>query len=593
MNSSDEGRFVTLDAAGTIYHLKKTLMADFGFFEKTFMYRAGQEGAKEAFSGTGKELLQKEPRAVLEAFLQKFVDRGYGTLIIESFDAGRRLISLTSSNMAEAWSFVKNADLQRDPICSYTSGLLSYVCQVAFHNRLGGDIVFRAHETDCIAEGKKECKFVIGPAEEIIRLFPDIDAPKETMSERELKLNEEILLKNLELQNLNLELERQVRKKTEDLWRSQESYESLMKLSPDPIATITLSGKISSLNSAGIEMLGLGQESTQEPDMSSVLAGGMREWEKIVWTIEKEGKVDGLESDLVRLDNRRLKGRIYARFADLPGGKYVEALFKDVTDEKAMEEEVKEARSESEFLNDLLSHDIINYTISALHFLQSALKTPDLTHDAKGKLEVATRDIQNAFDLASSVRDLAMAKAEGEEPPELVKDIQVLVAEAIEDSKAMYFDRKLRLNFQKSAEPKYVAAGAIASRLFTNILTNAIKYDQHEEVVIDVTIDNVSESGKTYWRVKISDNGVGIPDEDKQRVFERFERSSTLVRGTGLGLFVAWMIAKAYNGRIWAENRVAGDHTKGTTMIVLLPKAEEKRVAQLRTKPSRISPRAS
>ena len=76
MNSSDEGRFVTLDAAGTIYHLKKTLMADFGFFEKTFMYRAGQEGAKEAFSGTGKELLQKEPRAVLEAFLQTIASGG-------------------------------------------------------------------------------------------------------------------------------------------------------------------------------------------------------------------------------------------------------------------------------------------------------------------------------------------------------------------------------------------------------------------------------------------------------------------------------------------------------------------------------------
>lgn len=563
-------------------------MAEIGFFEKSFMYKAGQEGARESLSGTPKELLQNEPRSVLDALLHTLEERGYGTLTIQSLDPDRKVISLTSTNMAEAWSFVKNADMQREPICSYASGVLSYMCQVAFQGRLSEEIVFRAHETDCVAEGKKECKFVVCPKEEMVRLYPELDAPKETMSEHELRLNEEILLKNLELQNLNLDLERQVRKKTEDLWRSQESYESLMKLSPDPIATITLSGKISSLNSAGVEMLGLGEDSVHEPDMASVLAGGVREWEKIVWTIEKEGKVDGLESDLIRLDKKRLKGRIYARFADLPGGKYVEALFKDVTEEKAMEEEVKEARSESEFLNDLLSHDIINYTISALHFLQGALKSPDLTPEAKSKLEVATRDIQNAFDLASSVRDLARAKAEGEEPPESVKDLQMLVAEAIEDSKAMYFDRKMKLNIQKSAEPKYVAAGPIASRLFTNILTNAIKYDQHEEIVIDVAIDNVSELGRPYWRVKISDNGVGIPDEDKQRVFERFERGSTLVRGTGLGLFVAWMIAKAYKGRIWAENRVEGDHTKGTTMVVLLPKAEEKRIAQLRTKPSRV-----
>ncbi len=581
-------RLIQLDLAGTTYHLKKMLMDDIGFFERDFLYRAAVEGAKHSFGELGIRGIPRNPRETLEKMLDMMRKRGYGSIRIAEFDSAKYVAVLTARDSAEAWAFQVNRDLQRTPVCSYTSGALSVICQYSFVGDTKDSIFFRAHEVDCTGVGNEECRWVVGPEDEIARRYADAARHKESVSEHELKLNEEILGKNLELQGLNLELERQIRKRTEDLWRTEENYESLMRISPDPIMLTTVSGRVNTMNPAGYKMLGyeIGEEL---PDLNivSLLTGREHAWEKVLFLIEKEGNVSGVELELTRRDGKKISGQLSARYADLAAGRSVEAVFKDVTEKKEMEEQIREAQSETEFLNDLLSHDIINSTVSALHFLQTALKSPNITPEVRSKIEVATRDIQSMFDLAGSVRDLSRVKAEGQEPPDLLKDLQMLISEAIEESKTMYFDRTMRFDFQRTTEPKYVAAGEIASRIFTNLLTNAIKYDEHKEVVVGVTIEPVTDSGTAYWQVRIADNGIGIPDEDKDRVFERFERGKTSIKGTGLGLFVARMIADAYKGKIWAENRIPGDHTKGTTMVVRLPKADEKRIAQLRTRVTR------
>ncbi len=578
-------RLILIDSAGTLYSLKKTLMQDVGFFERDFLYRAGVAGARVSLSLINPEALPRDPRTALEAMLDVFAKRGYGTFTIQEIDPNKRVVRLTSPDSAEGWSFQRNNDLQRDPVCAYARGMLAYVCGAALSGDVHGDPSFMAHETGCIGAGAKECVFVVGPMEELAKTIPGLDVPKGPFSEHELRLNEEILIKNLELQGLNLELERQVRKRTEDFWRSEENYESVVRQSPDPIALITMAGKLTHLNSAGLKMLGYDSEDDiLDVDISSVLLDHEHAWEKIVWTIEKEGRAVGLEMVLVDKNGKKLNSQVYARFAELAQGRCVEAIFKDVTEQKLMEEQVKEARSESDFLNDLLSHDIINYTVSALHFLEPVRKTAELPEDTRKKLDVITRDIQGAVDLAISVRDLSRMKMADQESMDDVKDLQLLVAEAIEDSRMMYFDRDTKFNFQRSPEPRYARAGALASRLFANLLTNSIKYDQHETVTIDVTISDTEQDGVQYWRTEISDRGIGIPDSEKKPVFERFKRGNTKVAGTGLGLFVATSIAKAHKGSVWAEDRVPGDSAKGTKMVVLLPKADARQIAQLRTR---------
>jgi len=148
----------------------------------------------------------------------------------------------------------------------------------------------------------------------------------------------------------------------------------------------------------------------------------------------------------------------------------------------------------------------------------------------------------------------------------------------------MFSDRKVNVDFGGVQTPHYTKCSTLATRLFTNLLTNAIKYDPHEEARIDVSVSQTAEGGVQYWRIEVVDNGKGIPDDEKERVFQRFHRIDLSVSGTGLGLFVVRFIAKASGGKVWAEDRVQGDHTKGTKMVVLLPKADERLIAKAVTR---------
>ena len=574
-----------MDAAGGLYALKKTLREDIGFFEKDFMFKAGLEGTREFLSGLTDVSYPDDPIEAVKKMLELYSLRGYGEFKVDCFDLNTKVLEIESTNAVEAWSFLENNALQREPICSYSSGMLSCICRMAFKEPSILDSDMFAFEMECMAEGKKECRFVIGPVSELTKRFPKFDRPNSSIAEHELKLNEEILVKNLELQGLNLSLERQIRKRTEDLWRSEDNYKSLMAISPDPIVIMTSGCRINSLNPAGLRLFGYETiEDALNIKASAILAGKDEAWDKITWLLEKEGTIHGLEMEFTKKDGSDFTGQMTARFADLLPGKCIEAVIKDISERKLMEQQVKEARSESEFLNDLLSHDIMNYTFSAIHFLNKLGKSPKIVDDDRKDLILITKEIQGAFELSSSVRDLSRIKMIDDEDA-TIKDVLLVIAEAIEDAKRMFSDKRVVVNLDRSTEPRYVQCSDLATSMFTNLLTNAIKYDRHDEIVIDIAIENVIENGQTYWRIGISDNGKGIPDDEKERVFERFHRADTSVSGTGLGLYVVRFIANASGGRVWAENKVQGDHTKGTTMMVLLRKPDEKQIARMIKKP--------
>jgi signal transduction histidine kinase len=101
---------------------------------------------------------------------------------------------------------------------------------------------------------------------------------------------------------------------------------------------------------------------------------------------------------------------------------------------------------------------------------------------------------------------------------------------------------------------------------------NAIK---HSNSPVDIRISSacVYEDGKKYCLVEVEDNGPGIPDSLKQQIFDRSgnERGIALPHSKCLGLYLVKTLVSDYHGRIWVEDRVPGDHTKGSRFVVLLP----------------------
>ena len=102
-------------------------------------------------------------------------------------------------------------------------------------------------------------------------------------------------------------------------------------------------------------------------------------------------------------------------------------------------------------------------------------------------------------------------------------------------------------------------------QVITNLLTNAIKYGKGKEIIINVT------STKDKTTLKVTDRGLGISSEFKDKIFDRFERagmSANEVSGLGLGLYITKQIVKAHHGHIWVTSEIG----KGSTFIVELPR---------------------
>jgi len=570
-----------VNVAGALYHHKKTLLAEVGLFERHFMFVTGMEDAKELLDGLNLDSIPKPPADAINHLLRLYSARGFGTFRLDMLDERSRTAEFSSENSAEALAFREKNDLQREPVCSYISGVLTWICRLVLDKKSAEESDILPLEIECIGVNQKSCKFVVAPVEILRNRFPNLSSPLQSGPEHTLKFNEEILEKNLELQGLNLSLERQVRKRTEDLWKAEGNYRSLLAMLPDPVGVLTVEGNVVAFNPAGLKLLGL--ETAEEATAlraSSLFAEGARTWEKIVWLLEKEGSVHGHETEILRKDGEKVYVEITARFTELQQGRFVEAILKDVTQQRLMEQNMKEAQTDSEHLNDLMSHDIMNYTYAAMHYLEKFRHSPNLSEEEKRDFGMIAKEIQGAFELSASVRDLSRLRTLDEEAMTVV-DLKIVLTEALENARRMFLDKRVKVNMEKPLEPCYVNCNALATNLFTNILTNAIKFDSHPDVVIDIRMDSVTENKTSFWRTRISDRGRGIPDDQKKKVFERFHRVDKAVSGSGLGLYVVRYIANACGGTVLADNRVVGDHTKGTTMSVLLQKAEERQVAKL------------
>jgi signal transduction histidine kinase len=104
------------------------------------------------------------------------------------------------------------------------------------------------------------------------------------------------------------------------------------------------------------------------------------------------------------------------------------------------------------------------------------------------------------------------------------------------------------------------------NRLFTNLISNAIKYNK-DNGSIDLEI---KRSG-SYLRIRVSDTGIGLKAEEKAKLFQEFFRvkndKTRGISGTGLGLSIVKRIVDSYAGKIEVES----EFNVGTTFLIFLP----------------------
>ena len=80
--------------------------------------------------------------------------------------------------------------------------------------------------------------------------------------------------------------------------------------------------------------------------------------------------------------------------------------------------------------------------------------------------------------------------------------------------------------------------------------------------------------GKEVARISVEDTGPGVPDDRKDKIFDRATMGLTKGVSRSLGLYLVKRLVEEHKGRVWVEDRVPGNHTKGARFVVLLPRAQ-------------------
>ncbi len=253
----------------------------------------------------------------------------------------------------------------------------------------------------------------------------------------------------------------------------------------------------------------------------------------------------------------------------------------NITERKLAEDKLKEsekmyreAYNRAEFYKDIFTHDINNILQSMLSGLQISviiLEDPNKFEEVKTNVKIIKDQVLRGADLVSNIRKLS--QLESIQPSFKQIDITIFLEKIIELLKRSYRDRDISIQIDSIKGKKFVCANNLLTDVFENILINAIRHNKSPNVEIIVKISKEQRTSKKYHKIEFIDNGNGVEDDRKKKIFLRAYSEKRSVHGMGLGLSLVKKIIDSYNGRIWVEDRVKGDQSKGSNFIVLIPEA--------------------
>ena len=263
-------------------------------------------------------------------------------------------------------------------------------------------------------------------------------------------------------------------------------------------------------------------------------------------------------------------GRTYdviaSPFVDSDGEICQLAILRNVTERKQVELElIKLDKLKSELLSNV-SHEVRSPLTSIKGIVGSLLqKDIELDDETQEMLLVGvSEETDRLASLVTKVLDMSKLEAGVWKPEKELCHISDIVNEAVEREKWVFKNHIFQADLGPDLPEMYADYGQIR-QLLTNLLENAAAYSEEGT---QITVKARTSDGMI--EVSVSDQGLGIPEEDLSNVFSKFyrgEQGRQKPGGTGLGLAISQAIVHNHDGWIWAESEI--EH--GSTLYFTLP----------------------
>jgi signal transduction histidine kinase len=217
----------------------------------------------------------------------------------------------------------------------------------------------------------------------------------------------------------------------------------------------------------------------------------------------------------------------------------------------------------------MVAHELKTPVVAVMGFIDLLLDNKiQLTHEQHDDyMKRSSTRLKGLIDLVNDLLDISRMelKTKHREIEELdiieILKSTIMFLEISAKERSITFETKFEDNL-----PLLNADQNEITRLFTNILSNAIKYNKENgKIIVNAA------SSKNYLVVKIEDTGIGMKPENKNKLFSEFFRIKNKytrnVSGTGLGLTIVKRIVDSYHGKIEVES----EFENGTTFTIYLP----------------------
>jgi len=361
-------------------------------------------------------------------------------------------------------------------------------------------------------------------------------------------------------------LETRIVERTNELRDSVAYNRSLIEASVDPLVTIGPDGRILDVNEATIRATGALREHLVGSDFSDYFTdperarGGYSQ-------VFREGVVRNYELQLRHRDGGTTPVEYNATLFRDAGGNVlgVFAAARDISARKEFEAELREANRELEAFSYSISHEL-RAPLRAIDG-QSALLARELGDRLDGDVSRRLARLRwNAQRMGQLIDDLLAFSRAGRtnptfRPVEMTASASAAFARAVSDRESLS-----RISFSVDALPEAAGDPELLSRVWENLLRNAVKFSATRERP-EIRVEGGVEGDETVYRVR--DNGVGFDMKYVDKLFGVFNRLHGIheFEGTGVGLALVRRIVLRHGGRVWAE----GEIDQGATFSFSLP----------------------
>lgn len=262
---------------------------------------------------------------------------------------------------------------------------------------------------------------------------------------------------------------------------------------------------------------------------------------------------------ITRIGNRDYKCYVNPVFED----KRVRGLLILFIDET---EEIRALRLREEFSSNV-SHELKTPLTSISGFSELLVNNLVEDKDKEGFYKLIYNDSKRLLSLVEDIMKISGLENAGDYDKEEV-DLREIISEILKGYEGLIEEKNIKVNFE--GDGSLFENRTMIWELFSNLINNGLKYNK-EGGRLDIKISEEEEN----YKVHIADTGIGIPQEDLARIFERFYRvdksRSRRVGGTGLGLSIVKHILQNIDGKVKIYSQLG----KGTTFELLLKKSKK------------------